>query len=341
MKFHSFRFCIFSVIGLLASQQNKAQDPHFSQYFVSPMTLNPALIGKDVADMRINTVMRAQWWGSTSVKPFYTSTISFEKRLLTARPGNNSLAIAFSLLSDASNGGVLKNNFFTGGIAYNKALDGEGRELLGGGITVTYANRIFDAGKFEFQSQFGSMGFQRSMPSNDAVSVAGKHYWDVNAGVHYSKRNDRIGYHLGASVFHAGTPPEAEYNGETYYLKLRTGLQAGLQFYMANKSEIHLSSTLDMQGENRIYTLGGLFKIFANDETIHSLNIGIWKRFGDAVYPYVALEGNKWLAGITYDIITGKETTFSQSVQSMEFSFILKLGSVKNASSPVNRTVFY
>jgi type IX secretion system PorP/SprF family membrane protein len=341
MKCYSFRFCIFSVVCLVASQQVAAQDPHFSQYFASPITLNPALIGKDVADARVSTVMRAQWWGSAAVKPYYTSTISFEKRLLTARPGNNSLAIAFSLLSDASNGGVLKNNYLTGGIAYNKALDAGGNELLGGGITVTYANRIFDAGKFEFQSQFGSMGFQRSMPSNDAVSVAGRHYWDVNAGIHYSKRNDRVGYHFGVSVFHAGTPPEAEYNGETYYLRLRTGLQAGLQFYLNNKSEIHLSSTFDMQGENRIYTTGALCKIFANDETIHSLNIGVWKRFGDAVYPYVGLEGNKWLAGIAYDIITGKENTFSQSVQSMEFSFVLKIGSVKSTGSPVNRTVFY
>jgi type IX secretion system PorP/SprF family membrane protein len=341
MKFYSFRSFVFSVICALISQQSRAQDPHFSQYFASPMTLNPALIGKEVADARICAIMRAQWWGSGSVKPYYTSTVSFEKRLLGTRPGNNSLAVAFSLLSDASNGGVLKNNYLSGGIAYNKALDAEGNELLGGGITVTYASRIFDAGKFEFQSQLGSMGFQRSMPSNDPVSVAGRHYWDVNAGLHYSKRNERIGYHLGVSVFHAGTPREAEYNGESYYLKLRTGLQAGLQFYLANKTEIHVSSTLDMQGENNIYTAGGVCKIFANDETIHSLNIGIWKRFGDAVYPYVGLEGNKWLGGITYDILTNKENTFSQSVQSMEFSFILKLGPVKNASSPVNRTVFY
>jgi hypothetical protein len=155
--------CVFSVICLLSSQQSKAQDPHFSQYFASPMTLNPALIGKDVADARISAVMRAQWWGSaTSVKPFYTSTISFEKRCLLQGPVTIVLRSRFSLLSDASNGGVLKNNYLSGGIAYNKALDAEGNELLGGGITVTYASRIFDAGKFEFQSQFGSMGFQRS-----------------------------------------------------------------------------------------------------------------------------------------------------------------------------------
>lgn len=341
MTFNLSRVCILLAGCIFTVQTGKAQDPHFSQYFASPMTLNPALIGKDVADARISTIMRAQWWGSTSVQPFYTSTISVEKRLLTSRPGNNSLAVAVSLLGDASNGGVLKNNYFSAGLAYNKALDAEGKELLGGGITVTYASRIFDAGKFQFQSQFGSMGFQRSVPSNDPVSVAGRHYWDVNAGVHYSKRNDRVGYNLGVAVFHAATPKEAEYNGESYYLSMRTAMQAGLQFYMANKTEIHVSSALDIQGANKIYSLGGVCKIFANDETIHSLNIGIWNRFGDAVYPYVGLEGNKWLGGIAYDILTGNENTYSQSVQSLEFSFILKLGSVKNTRSSVSRTVFY
>lgn len=341
MKVNPFRTCIFLAVFLLVGRNSHAQDPHFSQYFVSPMTLNPALIGKDVADTRISTIMRAQWWGSTTVQPFYTSTISLEKHLLSARPGNNSLAIAFSLLSDASNGGLLKNNFFSAGIAYNKALDAEGKELLGGGITVTYANRIFDAGKFEFQSQFGSMGFQRSMPSNDPVSIASRHYWDVNAGLHYSKTKNIWGYYVGVSVFHTGTPREAEYNGETYHLKMRGSLQAGLQFYLANKTEVHFSSAVDMQGVNRIYSLGGVCKIYARDETIHFLNIGLWNRFGDAVYPYVGLEGNKWLGAITYDIITGGENTFSQTVQSMEFSFILKLGSVKSTGSSVNRAVYY
>jgi type IX secretion system PorP/SprF family membrane protein len=332
--------CLFFVILVMHVQYSKAQDPFFSQFFASPVTFNPALIGKDVANMRISTIMRAQWWGSADVKPFYSSMLSFEKKLAMNRPGNNSLAIAFSILGDASNGGVLKNNYFTGGISYNKALDASGNELLGGGISLAYANRIFDANKFEFQSQFGSMGFDRALPSNDAVVAVSKHYWDVNAGIHYSKSNANWGYYLGTAVFHAGKPNQSIFTGQEYYLPMRMSFQAGLQFYLKNKTEIHFSGLSDIQGQNRLYTLGGLCKIYTNDDTISSLNVGVWNRFGDAVYPYVGIEGNTWLGGISYDIITGQQA-LGQSLQSMEFSFVLKLGAVKPTNTHAGRMLYY
>ncbi|PZP41957.1 MAG: hypothetical protein DI598_17590, partial [Pseudopedobacter saltans] len=38
-----------------------AQDPHFSQYFAAPMTINPALTGKFDGDFRANVNFRNQW----------------------------------------------------------------------------------------------------------------------------------------------------------------------------------------------------------------------------------------------------------------------------------------
>src|SRR6478752_7738621 len=166
---------------------SQAQDPHFSQYFASPMLVNPALIGKEVPDWRTITNYRSQWWNAT-ISPFTTTTISLEKSFQTGTSGKNTLGLGFAILSDASNSGLLKNNYFILGAAYNLALDAEGRQLLGIGLEGSYANRLLDANKFEFQSQFGSMGFQRSAPSGDPVSVLSSTYWDMNVGIHYSNR---------------------------------------------------------------------------------------------------------------------------------------------------------
>src|SRR6478736_10474558 len=161
---------IIIVLLMLAGKITNAQDPHYSQYFSSPMTLNPALIGKGVDDWRLALNYRSQWWGGY-VQPYNTTTASAEKRLLKSKTDKNSLAFGFSVLSESSNAGVLKNNYFSGGAAYNLALDGTGETLLGAGMSVTYANRLLDASKFEFQTQYGSMGFQRTA-SNDPVSVS-------------------------------------------------------------------------------------------------------------------------------------------------------------------------
>ena len=56
----------FQLIGLvLISACLHAQDPHFSQFFSSPLTLNPAFTGKFNGSWRLAAVifgLRAQGW---------------------------------------------------------------------------------------------------------------------------------------------------------------------------------------------------------------------------------------------------------------------------------------
>ncbi len=122
---------------------------------------------------------------------------------------------------------------------------------------------------------------------------------------------------------------------------MRVSLQAGLQFHVKNKDEFNISTVSEWQGGNNIYSLGGVYKMHTSDETVAYINIGLWNRFGDAIYPYVAVEGYTWLAGITYDIVNTKNKTWAESVQSMEFSFVLKIGSVKTPAASVKSIVSY
>jgi type IX secretion system PorP/SprF family membrane protein len=329
---------ILIVLLVLAGKIANAQDPHYSQYFTSPMTLNPALIGKHVDDWRLALNYRSQWWGGY-VQPYNTTTASAEKRLLQGRNDHNSLAFGFSVLSESSNAGVLKNNYFTGGIAYNMALDAAGEMLLGGGLSVTYANRMLDASKFEFQSQYGSMGFQRTA-SNDPVPVNSTHYWDMNAGIHLSKQGKKWGYQLGASIYHVGSPEQGFYQSTKFNIDPRYSLQAGLDFALGN-SRLYISSVADYQGISQVYTVGALYKLLVNDETIHSLNLGLWNRFGDAVYPYVGLEFTNCLLGISYDAVSSQVATEYNAVQSMEFSFVWQLGKGRKNSVQRKAVVTY
>src|SRR5213075_1704878 len=57
-----------------------AQDPNFSQFFASPLTLNPALTGKFDGVYRIAINYRNQW--PTINNAFTTATISFDAGIL-------------------------------------------------------------------------------------------------------------------------------------------------------------------------------------------------------------------------------------------------------------------
>lgn len=331
---------VYTFIMLSGFAKLHAQDPHFSQYFAAPMTLNPALTGAGVTDWRLAGVHRAQWWGSY-VPPFTTTGVSIEKNISTGRDTKSNLGFGLSMVSDASNGGLLKNNFFSFAGAYHVAFDGEGKSVFSGGIMATYANRMLDAGKFLFQDQYGSMGFQRATPTADPVAVLSRNYWDVNAGLHYSNEFTKWGYDAGVAIFHASRPSEGVYNNSSYSLDSRISVQAGAHFYLDNKDRFHARLLTEIQGQNTLYTIGGVYGIAFLDETIRSFDLGLWHRFGDATYPYVGVAGNNWQAGLSYDIISSQVRSSYNSVQSMELSFIWQFKGKKAVAQDRRTVAFY
>lgn len=316
-----------------------AQDPHFSQYFTSPMTMNPALTARAVDDWRGGMNMRSQWWGG-SIKPYYTITASIEKAIAPSGKEQNYWGLGGMVVSDQSNGGLLKNNYFSFSTAYHLGLDATGRHELSAGLTGTYANRLLDRGKFLFQSQVGSMGFQRDVAANDPIDIQKSTYFDVSAGLYYSYTGDRYGLNAGAALFHASSPNEGAYNNSQYNIPRKTSLQAGGWIKTGNGDAFHISSFAEFQGNNSIYTLGGVYKIGVADELLRSVNLGIWNRFGDALYPYFALETRRWVAGFTYDFVNSGVSNYS-SVQSMELSFVWQFGKTRGASHPATGVLIY
>ncbi len=65
-----------AVIFLFLTAALKAQDPHFSQFFSSPLTLNPAFTGKFDGALRVAGNHRNQW--PAFDKAYITSTLSLD-----------------------------------------------------------------------------------------------------------------------------------------------------------------------------------------------------------------------------------------------------------------------
>ncbi len=327
---------IYILLGscLFTNTLLNAQDPNFSQYFASPMTVNPALVGKGVADWRAIAQYRNQWYGNTGAMPYTTSAFSLEKRLKTANTSNDQLAIGLLLLNDASNGGLLKNNYISAGLAYNNALDREGNLLFGGGISINYHTRLLDQSKFVFQSQFGTGGYIPGVGLTDGVNIANNSYLDINAGLHISERKKTYGYTIGASYFHAANPKDGAYIKDQNEIFPRISFQGGIQFYSKNNSELDLSMITNHQKTiNDLVTIGAQYKFHIPDEilTLRSFNIGVWQHFGMSTAVYAGLETrSQWLFGISYHFINSDISYGSNSMQSIECSFAWQFAGKKN-----------
>ncbi len=73
MKKHlSRRICFIALLVCVLGKTSRAQiDPHFSQYYIQPMTMNPAFTGAFDGDYRVSGIWRSQYGNTLNTKgPF-------------------------------------------------------------------------------------------------------------------------------------------------------------------------------------------------------------------------------------------------------------------------------
>src|SRR5829696_5002941 len=91
--------CFFLI--LISALGAAAQDPNFSQFFASPLTLNPALTGKFDGQYRVAGNYRNQW--PTINNAYTTATVSFDASILRSSiPEYDQFGFGIMAFSDKS-----------------------------------------------------------------------------------------------------------------------------------------------------------------------------------------------------------------------------------------------
>jgi type IX secretion system PorP/SprF family membrane protein len=322
MKKHNILILIFFCLSKLAI----SQDPFFSQFQSSPMTFNPALLGYGlVKDARISFITRNQWWGG-STQPYTTNTVSLEKRLGGKSLEKDQFVLGLMFLNERSNGGILSNTFASGGLTYRNSLDALGNEVLSGGLTVSYSNRMIDLTNATFQNQFGSFGFMQSANNYDPISTLTNKYIDMSLGIAYESKSEKVSYMVGGSLFHASKPTAGVFNNTKYSIDPRLVLHGTVKFTSASKADWGIDGNVQMQGAKQLFTIGTTYSQPINSEATSKAVVGVYERFGESLYPYLGMHTAKWKFGVSYDIIQSEVKTTFNSIQSFEASFVLEFG---------------
>lgn len=314
----------------------RAQDPHFSQFFASPLTLNPALTGKFDGLYRISGNYRNQW--PTINNAFTTATISADTRILTNRlPDNDDWGIGVLGLTDQQADGVLNQNYFSLSTAYHKGLDEDGYHQLSIGFQGTYASSRLDGTKVNLGDELAPDGTW-TVPSNDpfANRVFQLHYFDFNTGVLYNgSTSDRNNFYIGGSLYHINRPRES-FDDANYLLPMRWTVHAGGHFPIADNASVYVSALHQSQAGASENVAGAAIALNANDDWfINPTNVyvGAWVRFGDAILPYVSMEFQGLQIGLSYDTNISPLKTASNSRGGIEVSLIY----IKKPSDPNKR----
>jgi len=301
----------------------KAQDPHFSQFFSSPLTLNPALTGKFDGTLRVAGNYRNQWPAFNNV--YTTSTLSVDFAILKkSLPDFDTWGVGILALTDKAGAGVLTNNYIGLSTSYHKALDEDGFQMIGIGFQGTYGQKRLNTSNLKFEDQltpFGFTGVTRDVFNTENVNI---NYFDVNAGLLYSgSTNGENNFYVGASMYHINRPKES-FKGGNWNIATRTTISAGGYFPVTDILTFHTSGIYQLQNQSSETVLGGAIaaSLDAQGENPSNVYAGSWYRIGDAIIPYLGLEFGGLRIGATYDINISSLRAGSQSRGGMEISII-------------------
>lgn len=334
-------FCLGAFLAL--TNTSEAQDVHFSQYFTSPMTLNPGLTGLTQSDFRLAVNYRNQW-SAVNNAPYTTATLSYDMASLRGQFANGDyLGFGVLALYDKAGTGNLQNVTLGLSAAYHKAFGVDKQHTLSFGLQGTLVQKGLQQDKLDFEDEYDPRNQTFSVPTSDIISNQDLTYPDFALGLIYSgKISEHATLFGGASMYHITRPVETFLGGK-HKLYTRTAAYGGAQLDMNERSVFYGSALLQWQGPSTSIMAGGAIGFVLNpgyDKEFTKASIfylGSWYRYGDAIIPYVGFEWSKAQLGVSYDANLSGFTAATNGNGALEISLIFN-GAI-NRADPAQRFV--
>lgn len=312
------KLCIIYMMCLTA-MAGFAQDIHFSQFYNSPLTLNPTLTGLAEGKFRVGGIYRTQW--SKVARPFRTASVAFDMPFDAGFADGDKLGAGLVFFHDQTG----EYNFTTltvnGSFAYHKVLDRESRHYLSLGLQVGFTQKRFDLSKGLFADQIDG-GLVGSGTTAENISSNSITHENLNVGLSYSGRlSDRTAIFLGGSMFNVTQPKESFLNNDDERLAYRVSVNAGAEIGLGKGGFQLLPSVIyqTQAAASEINAGLGLGYKFKNE--FRAL-LGAYYRVGDAVIPMVGLEYKGFNVTVSYDINSSDLKQAASGNNALEFSVL-------------------
>jgi type IX secretion system PorP/SprF family membrane protein len=304
------------------------QDPNFSQFFSSPLNINPALTANINGDWRLISNLRDQWIGPAS--PYFTGTMSFDTKLVReTMPNvseNNYMGIGGMLMFDHSMNGIVKSTYGSLNLSYNIKLTETDyyTERLGIGIGGSYCNRSIDFGRLGFEEQFTGFGFNRNLPNGETALSNMKAYISINSGITYSALTEKTNFDLGVAAFHVNKPRQTFLKDESQFLPIRYVVHSNFEMFINDQVVLNTNGVYQFQSKAQYFSIGGALGYYPANNNETMVTGGVWYWSKNAVTPYVGLTYNNLQLGFSYDITISKLSQAARKPKTWELSVILR-----------------
>jgi len=293
-------------LTVFASNEAKAQDPQFSQFYANPLYLNPALAGT-YGCPRLNFNYRNQWPALSGT--FVTYSASYDQYF-----DNISGGIGVIATLDQAGQGTINNATLSFIYSYHLKLGRKWRLLFG--AQATWNQKFLDWDKLSFGDQIDPRrGFIYNTGDQPRGGTRG--FFDVSAGmVVYNKF-----FYAGFAARHLNTPNESMIIGDSKMPIRMTGhIGADIKFGKGSKysNTTSISPNIIVQ-----YQQGFLEMNYGVSIKYGVITGGVWWRTNDAFILMFGINTKTFKIGYSYDITISKLTNASGGAHEVSMGIYL------------------
>lgn len=322
----------------------QAQDKHFTQFYASPLTLNPALTGASAGKYRAGIIYRSQWKGVLD-NPFntYAGSIDLKFRVMPKNPSKDYLGVGILFYSDKVAGIDFSNTQMAISGAYHKSLDPRDRQYISMGVQLGLSQRNVNISQLTFQDQFNGINGYTIARSQEVLPENNFGYSDLSIGLNYAGAIGKNShYYLGGAMHHVLAPKITFYRDEDAYGSARLFRKYSGQFsadlYLGRDVSVLPRFLVAVQGPHMEINAGSNIKFKFNGYSPYSFHLGAWARpvrdeksqvFLDAVVLMTGIEMGGLIMGFSYDVSLSDLTTYQKGQNAFELSVVF-IGEYEN-----------
>lgn len=332
-------------LNLLALSTARSQAPVFSQFYTSPMFLNPALSGLE-KDLVLGVNYRTQWAGVNV--PFRTFQFSCVQPIIQEGARTKQLgAVAASAFSDEEGPNrEMTSRGFSFASSYDFHLDRTGNHLLAAALQFGVLQRRINADALHWSSQYSpALGYDASLPG-ETLATDGMTTPVINAGLVWQLVVDNLLrpvhiYYQGIAFSNLNRP-KGFFADQHEPASILVKVHGGYVHTFQNGFEISPNYLIQYQKGMQI-NIGGygaysLQEVRSQNVADLKVSLGFWYRIRDSFIVTTGISTSSWSAGISYDANTSSLESSFPGANAFELSLSYRFSKGKeyrNFSSPI------
>ena len=300
------------LILVFSGMSLRGQDVHFSQFYSTPLLVNPAMTGIFDGKVRISNSYRSQW-GSAGTG-YSTFHISGDMPLGKDRYKNNFFGIGLMIYQDKAGDAGFTNTIFEGALSYTTSLD-DGDNFIAIGFRGGVNSRELDLANATWDNQWTGDVFDPLL-GGESLPFHHRTYFDFTAGLMwYYVPDGKNNFCFGGSVAHLSNPDFSFTPATEEILDKRIAIHGSAELSLDPNAEFWVLPKVlaQFQGVQKEIVAGAFLKRraqikskFTNFRKDMFFNMGAWYRLDDAIIFAARFEYNDLGIGISYDFTTSE-----------------------------------